>query len=319
MPSTRPTRLAGLLLIAAGMAAAMPGPAIAQADKAPPPIEPRTMEIDAGRRAGPGAQVPALPQLGRAQSRRRRADLSAHPLPRLERRQSAKDDRRPLGRDHREIRTVAEGSASTSFPTAEVRKYIDGWNRHLEQIAFGARRQTCDWNYTIAEQRQDVINVALPDGQGMRQWIRLVSLKARLEIAEGKYDQAIRTIETGMAFSRHIAGGPFLINGLIGMAGVHVMIERCEELVTRPGAPNLYWALAALPSPVIDLRHEIEIERRLFENLIPELEQVESGQPRTAAEWSSLLARIHASLVKLSRDYNEPELKTFSAWDLARD
>ena len=104
------------------------------------------------------------------------------------------------------------------FPTAEARKFVDQSAASSSRSRSGARRTTCDWNYTLPEQRLDVIDVALPDAQQMRAWVRLLDLKARVEIAEEKYDQAIRTIETGLAFARHIAEGPFLINGLIGIA-----------------------------------------------------------------------------------------------------
>ena len=124
------------------------------------------------------------------------------------------------------------------FPTAEVRKFMEQWSGQLEQLEFGARRATCDWNYTVPEQRLDVIRLALGDAQQMRECVRLLDLKARLEIAEGKFDQAVRTIETGLAFSRHIAEGPFLINGLIGLAGTWVMLGRCEELIAQPGTPE---------------------------------------------------------------------------------
>ncbi len=50
------------------------------------------------------------------------------------------------------------------------------------------------------------------------------ALKARVEIAEGKSDEAIRTIETGVAFARHVAEGPFLINGLVGIAIANHML-----------------------------------------------------------------------------------------------
>lgn len=310
MPPTRSKRFTRPLLlpVIAALAAAMPGPARGQADKAPPPIEPRTIEI-----TPTGAPVPALKYRLFPSS----AELNpgnAAPIYLRIRYQTADALFNEITPRYEQWLKVSVDR----LPTAEVRKYLDGWTRQLNQIAFGARRSYCDWDYTIPEQRHNVIDVALPDCQGMRQWVRLLSLKARLEIAEGEFDRAVRTIQTGMAFSRHIADGPFFINGLVGLAGVHVMLDRCEELIARPGAPNLYWALATLPSPVIDFRHEIEIERRLFENLIPELEQAESDQPRTAAEWSSIVARIHERLVKISRDYNASELKAFAGWDLAR-
>ncbi len=55
------------------------------------------------------------------------------------------------------------------------------------------------------------------------------------------------------------------------------MLGRCEELIAQPGAPNLYWALSSLPSPVIDFRHEIDNERKLCENMIPELAEAADG------------------------------------------
>ena len=121
------------------------------------------------------------------------------------------------------------------FPVADARKFVVLWSRQLDQIGFGVRRKTCDWNYTLPEQRLDRIDVVLSDATAMRQWARLLAIKARLEIAERNYDEAIRTIETGMAFGRHIAEGPFLINGLVGMAGAYAMLDECEELIAQPG------------------------------------------------------------------------------------
>ena len=74
----------------------------------------------------------------------------------------------------------------------------------------------------------------------MRQWGRILALKARVEIVEGKYDNAIRTVETGLAFGRHVAEGPFLINGLIGVAITNLVLAPLEDLIAQPGAPNLY-------------------------------------------------------------------------------
>jgi hypothetical protein len=48
-----------------------------------------------------------------------------------------------------------------------------------------------------------------------RQRGRLLAIKMRVEVAEGKYNEAIQTLETGLAFARHVASGPFLINGFL--------------------------------------------------------------------------------------------------------
>lgn len=187
------------------------------------------------------------------------------------------------------------------FPVAEARKFVDHWGGKLQQVAFGTRRQTCHWNYTLPEQREHAIEIVLPDAQEMRSWSKVLALKARVEIAEGRYDDAIRTIETGLAFSRHVGEGPFLINGLIGVSLADVMLTRLHEFIAQPGAPNLYWALTALPRPLIDLRAAMEVETRLGEWVIPELAEAGDGRSRSEAEWSALLARLHARLMAFQK------------------
>jgi len=188
------------------------------------------------------------------------------------------------------------------FPTVEARNFVNLWSGRLKQIEFGTRRKTCDWNYTLPEERLDVVSIMLPDVRSMRRWGRVLALKARVEIAEGKYDEAIRTIETGLAFARHVAEGPFLINGLIGIEIANHILAPCDDLIGQPGAPNLYWALTTLPRPLVNLRNQFEVEQKLVENLIPELAEAELARPRIDAEWASLLSRMHERIVKWSRN-----------------
>jgi hypothetical protein len=185
------------------------------------------------------------------------------------------------------------------FPTAEARKFVDQFVNRLRQIEFGARRQSCNWNYTVPEQQLNVIEIMLPDAQSMRNWSRLLTLKARVEVAEGKLDDAVRTMETGIAFGRHVAEGPFLINALVGNAIVSVMFATYEDLVSRPNAPNLYWALTALPRPLVGVRACLEQEMKTVDRLVPELNDLD--RPRTDAEWSANLERLHPRLNGLAR------------------
>ncbi len=193
------------------------------------------------------------------------------------------------------------------FPTAEVRKFVDSWSRRLQQIEFAANRKTCDWNYTILEEQIDVIGILMPDAVGMRTWSRLLALKARVEAAEGKFDDALRTMETGVAFGRHVAEGPFLVNQLVGIAIADAMLSTYLDLVSRPGAPNLYWALTALPRPLIGLRQGLEQEMKVVERVVPELSDLD--RTRTDAEWSAHLERLHARLVGLAKLLFDPRMQ----------
>ncbi len=176
------------------------------------------------------------------------------------------------------------------FPTAEAREFLDTLSYRTDQLRFGARRQTCDWNYTLPEQAEHAIEILLPDAQEMRKWGSLLAIKARCEVAERRYDEAVRTCETGLAFAEHVAEGPFAINFLVAAAIAQSMLDRVEELIAQPGAPNLYWALSALPRPVISLRRGAETEQRVGEMVVPEVADLD--RPRTKAEWSSRLDRL---------------------------
>lgn len=206
-----------------------------------------------------------------------------------------------------------------TFPAADARRLVDTWSSRLRQIEIAARRATCDWGYPVIEQRADIINILLPDAQEMRNWVRLVALKARVEIRDGRFDEAARTLQTGMAMGRHLGSGPFLINGLVGIASCNSMLDRVEEFIARPGAPNLYWALSVVPVPAVPLRDAYEMEQRLGENLVPAL--AELGGEHSTEEWDVLLGSMYRDLRKLGQmllgeSPDDPALKEALAMDI---
>ena len=159
------------------------------------------------------------------------------------------------------------------FPVKDARALVDQWSGRLKLLEYGSRREFCDWSFTLPEQKLEAFDILLPDAAEMRIWGGLLALKARVLTAEHQYREAVGTIETGLAFARHVGKGPFLINALIGISIGNQMTDRLEELVSQPAAPNLYWALSALPRPLVGTRDALELERKLPESLVPELNQ----------------------------------------------
>jgi thiol-disulfide isomerase/thioredoxin len=180
------------------------------------------------------------------------------------------------------------------FPASEARAFLDRWSEQLKEIEYGARRRSCDWNYPIRERSEELIMIQFTGAYGMARWSVLLALKARVEIAEGRCGDALHTIASGLAFHQHIAEAPFLLHTVIATGGDQMMFDRLDELITLPDAPNLYWALAALPRPLVNFRSAIENESRLIERLVPEL--TETLGPRSDSDWAALLARIHARM-----------------------
>jgi hypothetical protein len=182
------------------------------------------------------------------------------------------------------------------LPLAEVKKFLESYSYNLKQLDLGARRKTADWNYTL--DAGDPIGLLLPDLQEMRMQAALLALKARFEIAEGRYADAIRTLETGFSFSEQIGSNPFLVGKLVGIAVASVMTDATLELTERADGPNLYWALSVLPRPLISLREALEYEQVLLENEFPVMADL--NRPRSPEQWEAALAQVRPHLDQVS-------------------
>jgi len=74
----------------------------------------------------------------------------------------------------------------------------------------------------------------------------------------------------------------------------------------------------------VNLRDQLEVEQNMCENLIPELTETELSKPRTVAEWTALLSRMHERMVSWSRRLVQnssnaaPELRELTGWSLDR-
>jgi thiol-disulfide isomerase/thioredoxin len=185
------------------------------------------------------------------------------------------------------------------FPASEARAFLERWTDQLKEIEHGARRRSCDWNYPIRERSEQLIMMQLTYAYGMARWSDLLALKARVEIAEGRWGDALHTIASGLAFHQHIAEAPFLLHTLIATGGDQVMFDRLDELITLPDAPNLYWALTVLPRPLVNFRSAMDNESRLIERLVPEL--TETLGPRSGPDWAALLSRIHGRMDNIQK------------------
>jgi len=153
--------------------------------------------------------------------------------------------------------------------------------RPLQDCEAAARREHCDWDMT-ARLRKDGMSAPIGDVSSMRELARLLALRARLEMASGQHDKAVNTLQTLMAQSRHVAEGPTLIHALVALAGSGQGLEQLEDFVQTGRAPNLYWSLADLPRPFIDVRKAMQGERLMLVSAIstaaelPDLNELET-------------------------------------------
>jgi len=178
------------------------------------------------------------------------------------------------------------------IPLDEARKFLQDHRRLLRQLELGARRRTADWNYTLDD--GNPIEMLMPDTQQMRNYAPMLILQARAALADQDFTRAAHSLETCFAMSRHVGEGPVLVNSLVAVALASQFTGTVADFVERPGAPNLYWALTALPRPLIDLVRARDVEFLFVETVIPEFGDLD--RERTAEQWDGVLRRIRTEL-----------------------
>jgi hypothetical protein len=150
----------------------------------------------------------------------------------------------------------------------------------LRELDRAAHCRDCDWQLAG---RPEGIALLLPEVQGLRELANVLAVRVRYEAALGHYAEAVEGLQTGYALARHLAQAPSLIHVLVGAAIAQIMNRQLEELLEQPGAPNLYWALAVLPRPFLDLQPAIQEDEPMLERSLPFAKRLEQ-EPMTAAE-----------------------------------
>ncbi|NLW87620.1 MAG: hypothetical protein GXY38_12180 [Planctomycetes bacterium] len=196
------------------------------------------------------------------------------------------------------------------LPQQEVSALLDNYSTMLQQIQIGAMRDDADWGLPLSEGWK----ISLPPVVNFRAMAKVLVLKARLEIAQGQFDKAIRTLQVGFAVGRHLGKANSLLASLVGCSINYLMLERVRELIQH-GGPNMYWALAGLKQPLIDLSMAVRYEREFVMMSYPAFRKMMT-RPISQAESDELLRALTElqSLMRWSAD-NTSWVETLSQPD----
>ena len=177
------------------------------------------------------------------------------------------------------------------LPKKEVNLRVLQLASMFATLKIAAHREHCDWDWGLRDlDGVEVIAFLLPEIQQCRGLGRMLGLKARLEISEGRYDDAIETLSIGYRLARDITAPPILVNDLVGIAIAGMMNAQLLTLIDAPGSPNMYWALASLPESLIDMQKSFQFEMTLPARMFPFLEDAETAE-RSPEQWKDLLVR----------------------------
>ncbi len=200
---------------------------------------------------------------------------------------------------------------SKSAPPSNFQLSRTGPLYYLHQAALC---KTADWQFPIG--LEPYWEILLPELQQTRSSTLILAAHARVEIAQGRLESAFSDIQDLFAVGRHIAASEVVVGGLVGCFVCRdCAAEQLEIFIQQPNAPNMYWALAQMPSPLIDMRDSIDLEMRSLELTFLELRDVET-QLRTPGEWQAQLTNVFQTLYQFYQ--HAPNDKPLTASDVER-
>ncbi len=180
----------------------------------------------------------------------------------------------------------------------EMGQWLAEQRNAIAEIRLAAFRERCDWEIRFQDLRGlDTINILLPEIQECRNLARTLQLQARYQMLDGRPSDAFQTLRVGYQLARDTAQPQNLICGLVGIAISNMMNEELLHLIQATDT-NYYWALVALPDPLVDLRPALETELNLPFQLFPFLADAETAD-RTQAEWRRLIVDCVGNLGNL--------------------
>lgn len=172
------------------------------------------------------------------------------------------------------------------LPKEEIRKVLSRMESWIEYLEIASKRRECDWGWPIHEV-ENPRDVNIDEAFYTRTLVKLLALRARLSLAEGKPEEAIESLRLGFTLSQQVGKGPFILNYLMGDTIANWMRDQLLDLSQLKDAPNLYWSLSALPRPFLNFNDAVEWEESTIERQLPELQEARKGQ-HSPEEWQKL-------------------------------
>jgi hypothetical protein len=203
------------------------------------------------------------------------------------------------------------------LPRDKARQLIERYAEVYRLADRAARSEYCDWG--IAERlRKSGIGALIPEIGDMRMLARLLALRARVEALDGRPDRAVRALQTGFAAAKHVGESDTLVGALVGSAMGASVARELEVLLSQEKAPSLYWALADLPRPFLDMRRPLAGERTGVYGTFPGLIEAVNNPdaPPLSPEQLKPVVTLLMQEYNLGKDY--PTRAALSLWVRAK-
>jgi hypothetical protein len=155
-------------------------------------------------------------------------------------------------------------------------------------LAVAARREEYQWDSSYRQQGAETL---IPHILGERRLSDFISVRALEQIRAGKFVDAVDTLRLGYEMGHKAGTEQLLICGLVGSAIVSQSAHITQELMKQPSAPNLYWALASLPKPMVSFQ---QVDRGEFEDVQTTIHELDTDrlQDISADEWHGIFNQL---------------------------
>ncbi len=181
------------------------------------------------------------------------------------------------------------------------------------------RRTRADWGAPIDELG---IATLLPYLNDARTLARQIAMEARLLAREGRHDESADMLRRLYVLGQHLgnAQDAVLVEGLVGVAISALATDRVGQIMELQDAPNRYWALTTLPTPMFDATRWLRGERWFIANTFPSLAEPDL---MNAERWGRTMIQLHNMYpVEMEpnpyRDAASAFLGTFQATEVLR-
>lgn len=190
--------------------------------------------------------------------------------------------------------------ASSDLPLEKLKAFSEIFDGYVDGFIRPATVcRDADWD--LAEEElsgKEMITYLLPSIQQTRSISRALMVRTRLAIAEGRFEDAVEHIKMNYRLAQTVSKMKFLVCSLVGIAEVGMGLNSTIDMIGAPNSPNLYWALAEYPNPLIDMRDTMRLEMSLGLRFIPEFENIESAS-YTEEEWNRIYKNSIDSVYKI--------------------